>query len=176
VSDDPFVRVIEDLLDFYLALGCPCRFPRFRATVARSTQKVAGGSFTSEDQRRLIYIYERKVELVGKEPLEGWGGPVEKDMYQAKCGACRSRVQRSSNEFANGGWVDYLSIALTPGVMELGAFVGHPLYRARPWISPGPGMAGIHKASEAFPLVDEEKWLLWMRELATPSTTSASPG
>jgi hypothetical protein len=161
-----FVSWLDELVDYYLAHGCPCRFPRFRAVVGRSTHKVAGGSFTSEEQRRLIYRFEAKVPLVDKQPLEGWGGPVERDMYQAHCEKCGSLVARSSGEFANGGWIDYLSIAPASGVVDLGAPVKDRLYRPCPWIAPGPGMAGIAGASEAFPLMPEDQWLEWMRALA----------
>jgi hypothetical protein len=171
LSDDAFERALEELVDFYLlARGCPCRFPRFRATVGRSTHKVAGGSFTTEDQRRLIHTYEKKVPLGEKQPLEGWGGGVLPDMYQATCTICGSLAARSSNEFANGGWIDYLQITRAKDVIDLGARVeSGKLYRPRPWISPGPGMTGIQKASEAFPFLPEDEWLAWMREVA-PAT------
>ena len=166
-NDDDFDRALESLIDFQLARGCPCRFPRFRAVVGRSTHGVAGGSFTSDDQRKLIHVFERKVPLVDRRPLEGWGGPIARDMYEANCVKCGSHVSRSSSEFANGGWIDVLVITPASGVVDLGAKVeGGRVLRARPWISPGPAMAGIERASRVFPLTPEGEWLAWMRALA----------
>jgi hypothetical protein len=49
-----FQTRLDTLVDEYLTIGCPCRFPRFRAITARKTVGIGGGSFTSEDQRGLI--------------------------------------------------------------------------------------------------------------------------
>lgn len=47
--DERLAQAIDDLIAEYLAEGCPCRFPRFRATVARDTSGVAGGTFVADD-------------------------------------------------------------------------------------------------------------------------------
>jgi hypothetical protein len=166
VNDD-FAHKLDELVDYYLSVACPCRFPRFRAVVSRDTSRKGGGSFASDDQQGLIHAYERKVPLTDKRPLQGWGGPVTADMYQATCGICGSDVQRSSNEGAPGGWVDYLVIHLAPGVQEAGAPVerGSPVYRGTPFRATGPGSTGMQQATEAFPMLDPDAWFAWMREL-----------
>jgi hypothetical protein len=159
---DELVRLVE----YYLEMGCPCRFPRFRAVVSRDTSRIAGGSFTSAEQVGLIGVFEQRVPLGDRAPLEGWGGPAQDGMYQAHCTICGSLVARSSNECAPGGWVDYLSISLAPAVTDLGAsFAKGRLHRPSAWVAAGPGMAGIQRASEAFPFMEAEAWFVWMREL-----------
>ncbi len=59
--NDDFHAKLEQLVDHYLSLGCPCRFSRFRSVVARDTSRGCGGAFTSEEQRLLIAIFEAKV-------------------------------------------------------------------------------------------------------------------
>ena len=161
---DGFDRKLGDLVDHYLSLGCPCRFPRFRAVVSRDTSRTGGGSFTSEDQRGLIRVYEQKVPLVDRGPLPGRGGPMSADMYQARCGVCGSTVSRSSGEGAPGGWVDYLVIRPAPGVTPLGAPVEQgKVFRARPFVATGPAMAGMQQATQASPFLEEDAWFAWMR-------------
>jgi len=170
VNED-FERKLGELVDYYLSHGCPCRFPRFRAVVSRDTSRTGGGSFTSDDQRGLIHVYEQKVPLVERGPLAGWGGPMSADMYQARCGVCGSAVSRSSNEGAPGGWVDYLVIRPAPGVTPLGAPVEHGrVYRSRPFVAAGPAMGGMQQATEASPFLEEDAWFAWMRELRPPTS------
>jgi hypothetical protein len=158
---------LAQLIVGYLEVGCPCRFPRFRAVVARDTSRVAGGSFTSAEQTGLIEAFEQRVPLVDRGPLEGSGGPAQAGMYQAKCRVCGSRVARSSNELAPGGWVDYLSIRAAPDAADLGAPVEHGrVYRPCPLVAAGPGMTGMQRAAEAFPMIGRDEWLAWMRERA----------
>ena len=161
-----FRDALGALVDFYLEHGCPCLFPRFRAVVARDTSRSCGGSFTSAEQRGLIVAFEAKVPLEGHAALDSLATPLA-DMYQAKCGVCRSSVYRSSNEFAHGGWIDYLVIHPAPGIVDLGAPVaGGRLFRPCSFTAPAPGMAGIGKAAELFPSMPEDEWLAWMCELA----------
>jgi hypothetical protein len=154
------------LIDHYLAKGCPCRYPRFRAVVSRDTSGVAGGAFTSDEQRLLIWAYEQKMKLVNRRALEGWGGPMNDQMYEAECGTCGSNVERSSNEFAPGAWAQYLVVRRLKGLIDLGANVEHGrVYRPRPLIALGPGMTGMQKAAAAYPFLEEDAWLAWMREV-----------
>jgi hypothetical protein len=162
----PFTDALLLLVDYYLARGCPCRFPRFRAVVSRDTSGVAGGAFTSDEQRMLIWAYEQRVPVVNRKALEGWGGPMHDDMYQAECGICASEVRRSSNEYAPGGWVQYLVIRRVKGLSDIGASVEHGrVFRPRPLVAAGPGMTGMQKAAQAYPFMEEELWFTWMRDL-----------
>jgi hypothetical protein len=110
--NDDFHAKLEQLVDHYLSLGCPCRFSRFRSVVARDTSRGCGGAFTSEEQRLLIAIFEAKVPIADRAPLAGSGVPMTPTMYQGRCARCGGVVEHSSNEFAPGGWIDYLVIQL----------------------------------------------------------------
>jgi len=163
---DPFYDQLLALIDDYLAKGCPCRFPRFRAVVSRDTSRVAeGGVFRSEEQLLLILAYEKMVPLVNRTALEGFGVPVRDDVYQAECGICGSGVERSNNEFAPGAWVEHLVIRRAAGVVDIGARAEPGrVFRPRPFVAMGPGMAGMQGAAQAYPFMEEEPWFAWMRE------------
>jgi len=157
---------IDALIDEYLAAGCPCRFPRFRSFVKMDTSKATGGSFTTPEQTWLIAAFEAKVPLVDKAPL----GPYEEvlpGMWKARCAKCGSGVARSSNEFAPGGWIDYLVFERAKGLIELGARVEKGLVlRASGFREVAPAMGGMKKAAELWPCVGAERFVEWLRERA----------
>jgi hypothetical protein len=162
----PFAQELLALIDYYLAKGCPCRFPRFRAIVKRDTSGVAGGAFRSEEQLMLIRAFEQKVPLVNRQALEGWAGPMNDTTYEAACGVCGSFVARYANEFASGAWVDMLAIRKPKGLADIGAPAEQGrIFRPRPFEPMGPGMTGMYRAAQAYPFMEEELWLEWMRAL-----------
>jgi len=148
---------LEDLFSYFLEDGgCPCRYPRFRSTVRRDTHGAAGGSFTTAEQRDLIFLYERRMELRDKKDAPyGW---------EAFCSRCGSAARYASNEFSPGGFIDYLVVTKAAGLAEIGARVGNFVPHSGGWICPGPEMAGMQLASKAFPFMPFEEWLRWMRE------------
>ena len=161
---DPFAQKLLDLVEEYLANGCPCRFPRFRAIVKRDTSGVAGGAFRSDEQLMLIRAFEQKVPLVNRKALEGWAGPMNDTTYEAECGVCGSWVARYANEFASGAWVDMLAIRKPKGLADIGASAEQGrIFRPRPFVPMGPGMTGMYRAAQAYPFMEEEAWLAWMR-------------
>jgi len=156
---------MDALVDEYLALACPCRFPRFRAVTIRTTHGQGGGSFTSEDQRALIRAFEAKSPVGARRALGGF--PISDGMWEASCARCGSVVSRSSQEFSPGGWIDWIKITRAPGLVDVGARVEQGrVLRCRPWIATGPDMTGVAIASRAYPFVDEDAWFAWMRERA----------
>ena len=162
----PFAQELLALVDDYLAKGCPCRFPRFRAIVKRDTSGVAGGAFRSEEQLMLIRAFEQKVPLVNRQALEAWAGPMNDATYEAACGVCGSFVARYANEFASGAWVDMLAIRKPKGLADIGAPAEQGrIFRPRPFEPMGPGMTGMYRAAQAYPFMEEELWLAWMREV-----------
>ncbi len=156
---------LDDLIDFYLSVGCPCRFPRFRANVKRDTLGASGASFTSEDQRGLVRAFDRKAPVVEKRPVEQHA-EVSEGMWLGTCGICHADLRRVYDEFSPGGTIDCLVIRPLPTSTDLGAGIeGGRLYRCRPLVSPGPPMQGLAKAATQYPFMEEEGWLAWMREL-----------
>lgn len=156
-TGDDFEAQLEALVGGFLSDGgCPCRFPRFRATVRRDTSRACDGNFTTIEQRRLIFLYEQKVPLRDKRDVEfGW---------QAICARCGSTARYGANEFRYGGWIDYLTITKPPEVKDIGAPVGAIVYRASGWISASGETSGMDAASRTYPLMPREDWLRWMRE------------
>jgi hypothetical protein len=147
--------------DFLDDGGCPCRYPRFRSTVRRDTTCACGGSFTTAEQRDLIYLYEHRLELRDKQDApHGW---------EAFCVRCGSAARFSANEFSPGAWIEYLVVTRAAGVRDRGAPAGNLVYRTGAWISPGPAMAGQQLATKAFPLMPLDEWLAWMREERSPA-------
>jgi hypothetical protein len=161
-----FQARLDALADEYLTIGCPCRFPRFRAIVARDTSGISEGSFTSEDQRGLIRAFERKVTVVEQQPLEELDR-ISPGMWRGKCGVCGSDLRRAYNEYSPGGYIDWLIIKRKPGLFDLGASVEkNRTFRCRPFVAPGPEMPGMARASRAFPFMEEDAWFEWMRARA----------
>jgi hypothetical protein len=159
VFEDPFGNSLEQLVDDYLRDGgCPCRFPRFRATVRRDTSRVCGNSFTTIEQERLVYLYEHVVPVNDKQSVDyGW---------EAKCARCGSEARQATNEFLPGTRIDYLTITKPRDVTELGAQVGPRVYRCSSWRSPTGSDAGMDVASKTFPELSNDQWLAWMAERA----------
>ncbi len=157
---------LDELMEYALSLGCPCRFPRVRAVTARDTRNAAGGAFTSADQRELIHAFERKVPIIEKRPLEIFQ-QVREGLWLGKCGKCGALLRRAYEEFSPGGTIDWLMITRAKDVPDLGApLVDGRVLRCRPLEAPGPGMQGMAKASQVFPFLEEDEWFAWIRERA----------
>ena len=153
------------LIDEYLATACPCRYPRFRAVVSRTTHGQGGSSFTSDDQRGLVYAFEHRVPLVDKVEQQGF------QLWTAKCARCGSVVERSWYEGAPGGTIDWLVVRLAVGVADVGAPVEmrkgqRIVFRCSRWIATGPDTSGMLIASRTYPFIDEDDWLAWIRAKA----------
>jgi len=156
-----FQAGLDALFDYYLEHGCPCRFPRFRATVARDTREVGAAHFTTWEQQWLVNRFDARVELSDKEtrPLG----------HRGRCARCGAEVDRWSEEPFRSAWIDYLRITAAPGTEELGAHLHTPVPYVNPFFSAAPqdhqrDLAHVVQAS--YPRVSAEVWLAWMRELA----------
>jgi hypothetical protein len=157
MTDAHMAKALEQLAAYYRAHGCACRFPRAREALARDTHEIAGGSFSSRDRDFLVWPVERSMTIVNKrDEINRWTG---------NCADCGARVERFANEYANGGWIEYLVIWPGPDATELGADVGPHPFRCKPLWAPGPRMGGQEETEKTFPLVSENEWLDWMREL-----------
>ncbi|GAC1394806.1 MAG: hypothetical protein NVSMB47_04550 [Polyangiales bacterium] len=163
---DALFTALESTVDELLQDACPCRFPRFRAVVAMDTSRSAGGSFTTGEKPILIGAFERKVPILDRGPLGPYPTALPQ-MWQGTCGRCGSGVERSSNEFAPGGWVDYLSIRRAKGLVDVGAPIeGGRVFRATGFQSPGPGMEGLARAAQVYPFIGIDEFVRWLRARA----------
>jgi hypothetical protein len=159
-----FHEALDDLIDGYLAAGCPCRFPRFRAFVKMNTSPSTGGSYTTPEQRCLVLAFESKVRIADKGAIPGAAGTVESGTWSGLCARCGSSITRSSYE------IDSLVIRRKAGLVELGAPIVRGLVvRASPFIQVTRAWMGAGKAAMLWPCVGEEEFLRWLRERATPT-------
>jgi len=157
VSVETLERSIDELMSDYLAGACPCRFPRFRATVGRDITALFGvAEYTNPEQEQLIARFDARVALTGRSPTRtGWRG---------FCARCNGEIVREDIE---GEREPASHLFITPGpAPDVGApFEGaiprvygfYPLGRA------APSQLVVAQLNAAYPLMSEEHWLAWMR-------------
>jgi hypothetical protein len=150
---DTMRATLDTLYEDYLARGCPCRFPRFRAVAKQ--WGLPSGIVSSEDRDGLVGVFEEKVPLVERRTDEGG--------WNATCAKCDASVRMGRAVSSHGETsADYLMI--TTAQPDVGARLEQPLVRCRPWRIVGPGSEGIMvEAGRKYPFVDEADWLAWMR-------------
>jgi hypothetical protein len=159
--DTPTPDDIRALFDHYLSHGCPCRFPRFRATVARNMKEVGASQWDVSDIGQLLATFDRRVPLV-----------VEKRqdfMTQGRCSICEARVVRSGAPVFRDSFLERAEI--TPGPLpDLGAEVlwivpvCGPIFPAAPVNVTTAERARIE---QAYPRLPPKEWLAYMAALAT---------
>jgi hypothetical protein len=148
---------VEALFDRYLALGCPCRFPRFRALVEEQFAPAIGPPLLAQDQQALIYVFDRRVPLTDQEKQ-----PVG---HRGRCEKCGARVERWFVEHFKGAWIEYLTIVPAPGAIDIGAPVDTPIPHCGPLFAAGPadGRDRSHSAIERdHPRVPVDDWFAWL--------------
>jgi hypothetical protein len=155
-----FAAELEALFGRLLEHGCPCRFPRFRATVSRDTREVGAPNFTTWEQQALVSMFDLRVPLRDREAR-----PVGHDGHCALCGAA---VERWGEEPFRSAWIEYLKITPAPGVEDVGAEVHTAVPHCWPFFSAAPQeyqrnlehMVALH-----YPRVSRQAWLDWIGEL-----------
>lgn len=154
-----FLLAIDLLIADYLRDGCPCRYPRFRATVARDAALIGFPSFTSPEQSRLVWLFERDVPLVDRRPT--------RDGDHARCGVCGTTVDIVRIRFEDA---DKLRLVFGElALPDLGLPLAGPLPRVLDFgpVDRTPMTSGIVAAiAAAYPRMEPEAWLAWMRERA----------
>lgn len=151
-----FAERMESLVRGYLSAGCPCRFPRFRACAERELVEFGSHAIASPEQQSLILQFDALVPLDGKTGHAiAWSGT---------CSRCGSHVQRGAAEVANSSWIDYLRLALAPGLEDLGADAAIPAPRCRDFYAAAPGVTReqLALANASYPKLGEEEWFEYM--------------
>src|ERR1700678_3357078 len=78
--------VLEELMTEWMRdNGCPCRFPRFRATVERETD-IFGASMSTWEQQFLMTLFDRIVKLIEPKSTKGES--------RGKCARCGATIRR----------------------------------------------------------------------------------
>jgi hypothetical protein len=157
---------IEDLIaDFRQDGGCPCRFPRFRATVGRSTSAF-GAELMTWEQYLLITVFDRKVKLLDRRSLILRGGGAG---YEADCASCGAVVARRSLEVVRDRWIEFMAVR-PKGVEDLGAAADGALPHCWPFFAIVGGELGREAADRAkrdaeitYPRISLDEWIAWMK-------------
>jgi hypothetical protein len=164
---------IEELMADYLqGGGCACRFPRFRATVARETD-IFGAPLMTWEQDMLIRLFDRKVKLEERRSVT-----TRPAGYMGRCPRCGAAIRRGSVESFRDQWIEYLSVEPRTGVAELGPPVIGALPHCWPFFAVGDAKArsdavpARRDAEVTYPRLPLDTWLAWMRaRLTAPQGT-----
>ncbi len=145
------VQMLERAMKFFLEKGCPCRFPRFVALVARDVRDLGILGFASPEQQSLIALFDKLV-------------PV-KDEH---CTICTSKIQRSSEEVFNTSWIERLIITKPENVNDLGEPLHAPIPRCRDFFQAAPGAFESDRLTlhQAYPRVSEDDFYAWLTALS----------
>lgn len=153
---------LDKLFDHFLEHGCPCRFPRFRATVSRDTRDVGVPHCTTREQQALIRIFEQRVAL--RDRTNDYVG------YEGTCSACGAHVKQWNEEVYRDSWIAFMRITPSPGVTDAGAPLHTAVPHCGPFFSATPmdyRQNPLHMVNLQYPKVSPEDWLAWIRELRT---------
>ncbi len=159
--DTPTPEDIRALFDHYLAQGCPCRFPRFRATVARDMKEVGASLWTVSDIGQLLAAFDERVPLVVEKR--------EDFMTRGHCSICSARVIRSWAPVFRDSFLERAEIS--PGHLpDLGAEVlgvvpvCGPIFPAAPVNVTKAERARIE---DAYPRLAPRDWLAYVAALTS---------
>jgi hypothetical protein len=155
----PTLAEVETLFDYYFALGCPCRFPRLRATLARDFAEVGAREWTVAELPVLLQVFDRRVQL----------HVLRREAYatHGTCATCGAEVNRFGVPMFQDSFIERAII--TPGTQpDIGAGI-HALvpicgdvFRAAPGTVRRDELLRIRSA---YPHLDKADWLAYMREV-----------
>jgi hypothetical protein len=158
-ADPDFARapaVLEELFSAWLSGGaCPCRFPRFRATVERETDAL-GASMMTWEQYTLMQVYDRRVKLVHVKAFPGG--------REGACSLCGAHVHRWGVEVVRDQWLEHMRVVPRPDAAELGAPQDGPLPHCWPFFTVGGDDARARRDAQVqYPRLGFDAWVAWMR-------------
>ncbi len=152
--------------------ACPCRFPRFRATVERETLSF-GAPLMTWEQYLLIGSFDRAVSLVNRRPLVTRG---EGTGHEGNCARCGAFVRRSSEEKFRDQWIEHMVVQPCPGLEDLGAAVDGPVPHCWPFFAAASTESERRDAERArldaevtCPRISLDAWITWMKALRAPA-------
>ncbi len=161
--DPDFARApaaLDGLMTGWLhAGGCPCRFPRFRATVERETDALGAPMMTWE-QYTLIMLFDGKVPLDPSRHVPGG--------REGSCSVCGASIRRWGAEVARDQWMEHMRVVPHEGVGDLGASAGGAVPHCFPFFTVGVDDARARRDAEIqYPRLALDAWVAWMQ--ARPS-------
>jgi len=162
-------KVEELILNMLRDGGCPCRFPRFRATVERDTEAL-GAHLMTYEQYLLMTVFDRKVRLANKRSAVAKRG--QGVGHEGECALCGAFIRRTSVEPVRDQFIDCMTVRPGVGVEDLGAAVDRALphcWKFYGVVDPATERAR-REAELTYPQISFEEWLAWMQERRTPET------
>jgi hypothetical protein len=157
-----FERLMEDLLQDN---GCPCRFPRFRATVERETD-IFGASMGTWEQQTLIRLVDRRLRLVRSQWV--------REGREGQCPRCGAAIRRWEVEKRRDQVMDHMRVVPPEGVEDLGAPVDGVLPRCSRFFGTNDKRA-LRDAEVQYPVLSLADWIAWMIERQTAPANRTPP-
>jgi len=151
---------IDGLFDHYFGHGCPCRFPRFRAAVARNLREIGAWDWGLSDMDRLLAVFDRRVRLLDT---------VRVDFdTRGRCATCNADVIRYSAPIFRDSSLQ--GARITPGaLLDVGAAVTWPLPIYGHAYPAGPDRltrGEEERIQRAYPRLSAADWAAYMEALA----------
>jgi len=157
--DNDSASGLKSLFDHYFAHGCPCRFPRFRATVSRDMKAIGAAEWDISDIPALLQIFDRRVELV-KETETDYS-------VKGRCNLCNAQVYRWGAPLFRDSFIERARI--TPGDLpDVGADADGPvpIYGSVYQAAPGSvTRVERERIEDSFPRLSLPLWLEYMKAL-----------
>lgn len=159
--DTPSTSDIEALFERYLAHGCPCRFPRFRATVSRDLKEIGAWDWDISDGAQLLTVFDRRVPL-SVESREDFA-------VRGSCKLCGAHVLRFAVPVFRDSFLERARIE-PAALPDVGAPVEGPVPICGHVFHASPGNVTRDEAERiqsAYPRLSPADWLAYMGALAT---------
>jgi hypothetical protein len=158
--ETPPASEFEPLFDHYLAHGCPCRFPRFRAAVARDMKEIGAPDWDVGEVPRMLAIFDRRVPLL-EESQEAYS-------MRGSCTLCGAKVFRWGAPIFRDSFIERARI--TPGALpDVGAPVTGPVPVCGNIYHAAPGnvtRSERERIQSSLPRLSPELWFAYMKALA----------
>lgn len=161
---------LDALFDLYLANGCPCRFPRFRAAVGRNLHNELGvRDWDVSDAEWLLAIFDRRVPFI-EDSCEDFA-------RRGHCKLCGAEVVRSWAPVFRDSFLERALI--TPGPLP---DVGAPVTALMPICGrlflAAPGNLTrdeTERIQNGLPRLKPAEWIAFMGELVDGGASTEPP-
>lgn len=163
----PTAENIEHLFDGYYDGGCPCRYPRFRAAVARDLAEVGAPQWGVSDTWLLLSEFDRRFSAADQD-THSFG-------FNANCASCGARVKRFGVPVFRDSFIER-AIIEPQGAPDIGAdvigvvpIVG-VVYPAGPDNAP---RSERERIEASYPRFEVAAWLSYMTARREPPSEGA---
>ena len=156
-SSDDSTRLIAEceklMAEWLRDNGCPCRFPRFRATVERETD-IFGASMGTWEQQHLMMLFDRKLKLVEIKRVAG--------KREGRCPRCGAAIRRWEAEPRRDQIMDHMRVVPNLGIADIGAPLDGQLPRCFSFFGVADAKT-LRDADLQYPRLSLDAWIAWMK-------------